>query len=69
MAIHGFWGLMGHNFTDKNIHMFTSHSEFHFMETVNNPDMKTKCVYSNEFLNNENDKPIDIDKLNITKCY
>jgi hypothetical protein len=69
MAINGFWGLMGHDFTNKNKHMFTSNSEFHFMETVNNPDMKTKYVYTDEFLNSENDKPIDIDKLNITECY
>jgi hypothetical protein len=30
------------------------------METVNNPDMKTKYVYTDEFLNNENDKPIEL---------
>ena len=30
---------------------------------------ETENVYTDEFLNNENDKPIDIDKLNITECY
>ncbi len=50
-------------------YIFTSNSEFHFMETVSNPEMKTKYIYSDEFLNSENDKPIDIDKLNITECY
>jgi hypothetical protein len=39
------------------------------METVNNPDMKIKYIGSVEFLNSEYDKPIDIDKLNITECY
>jgi hypothetical protein len=69
MAINVFWGFMGHDFTNKNNHMFTSNSEFHFMETVNNPDMKTKHVYNDEFLMGENDKPIDIDQLNNTECY
>ena len=53
-------GLMGHDFRNKNKHIFTSNSEFSFMETVINPDIKTKCIYNDEFLNNENDKPIDI---------
>jgi len=26
MAINGFWGLMGHDFTNKNKHVFTSNS-------------------------------------------
>jgi hypothetical protein len=69
MAIHGFGDLMGHDLTNKNQHMFTFNSEFHFMEIVKNPDMKTKYVYSDDFLNNENDKPIDIENLNITDCY
>ncbi len=30
--------------------------------------MKTKYVYSDEFQNSESDKPIDMDKLNITEC-
>ena len=60
---------MGHDFKNKNKHIFTSNSEFSFKEIVNNPEMKTKYIYSDEFLNNENDKPIDIDKLNITDCY
>ncbi len=69
MAINGFWGLMLHDFTNKNKHVFTSNSEFHLMEIVNNPEMKTKYVYSDEFLNYQSYKPIDIDKLNITECY
>ena len=60
---------MGHDFKNKNKHIFTSNSEFSFKEIVNNPEMKTKYIYSDEFLNNENDKPIDINKLNITDCY
>ncbi len=39
------------------------------METINTPDMKTKYIYSDELFNNENDKPIDIDKFNITEIY
>ena len=68
-AINGMIGLMGHDFRNKNKHIFTSNSEFSFMETVINPDIKTKYIYNDEFLNNENDKPIDINKLNITDCY
>ena len=39
-AINGMIGLMGHDFRNKNKHIFTSNSEFTFMETVNNPDIK-----------------------------
>jgi hypothetical protein len=69
MAINGFGGLMGHDFKNKNKHIFTSKSEFHIKETVDNPEMKTKYIYRDEFLNSENDKPINIDKLNTTECY
>jgi hypothetical protein len=49
MAINGFWVLMGHDFKNKNKNIFTSESAFHFKEKVNNPDMKTKYIYSDEF--------------------
>ena len=45
-AINGLIGLMGHDFKNKNKHIFTSNSEFSFMETVINPDIKTKCIYN-----------------------
>ncbi len=67
MAINGFWGLMGHDIKNKNKQIFISESKFHFKEMVKNPDMKTKYIYCDEFLNSENDKPIDIDNLNITE--
>ena len=49
-AINGFIGLFGHDFRCKNKHIFTSNSEFHFMEIVNNPDVKTKYIYSDEII-------------------
>ena len=35
-AINGLIGLFGHDFRCKNKHIFTSNSEFNFMELVNN---------------------------------
>ena len=40
-AINGLIELMGHDFQNKNKHIFTSNSEFYFKEIVNNPEMKT----------------------------
>ena len=41
-AINGLVGLLGHDFRNKNKQIFTSNSDFSFMEIANNPDVKIK---------------------------
>ena len=68
-AINGFIGLMGHDFNNKNKHIFTSNSEFHFKERASNPNMQTKYLYEKEFNNEESEKPIDINNIMISDFF
>ena len=47
-ASNGFIGAMGHNFNNKNKHIFTSNSEFHFKECASNPNIQTKYICHND---------------------
>ena len=68
-AINGFIGLMGHDFNNKNKHIFTSNSEFHFKERASNPNIQTKYLYEKEFNNEESEKPIDINNIMISDFF
>ena len=68
-AINGLIGLFGHDFKSKNKHIFTSNSEFHFNECATNPDVKCKYIYHDEFNNNEDETPINIDNIQISEYF
>ena len=68
-AINGFIGAMGHDFKNKNKHIFTSNSEFHFKECASNPNVKTKYIYHNEFDNEEDETPIDINNIKVSDYF
>ena len=69
MAINGSIGLMCHGSRKKNKHTFKSNFEFQSMETINDPDVLTKYIYHDEFQNDDNEKHINVENLDITKFY
>ena len=68
-AINAFIGTFGHDYKNKNKHIFTSNSEFHFKERTCNPNVQTKYLYANELNEEENETNMDIDKVMISDFF
>ena len=68
-AINGLIGLFGHDFKNKNKHIFTSNSEFHFKECTTNSDVKCKYIYHDEFNDNKDEIPLNIDNIKISEYF
>ncbi|MFN9108606.1 MAG: hypothetical protein ACK5XN_00795, partial [Bacteroidota bacterium] len=64
-AINKFIGCWGHDFKNKNEHHFTSEYKHVLAELQVNKEAKVKYVYAAEFENEDNQKQINIDDVDI----
>jgi hypothetical protein len=65
-AINKLIGCFGHDYKNKNIHHFTSDARNVFLEVVNNPDAQIKYVYHSEFLDDSDNKVVNVDEVDIS---
>jgi hypothetical protein len=64
-AINKLLGCFGHDFTNKNVHHFTTDGRLAFMELNENKDVKVKYVYHHQF---RSEGETNIEELDIDKC-
>jgi hypothetical protein len=64
-AINSLIGNWGHDFKNQNSHFFTSDGRLVFDELINNKEAEVKYIYHNEFTNDEGDKIVKIDEMNV----